>query len=768
MRALIGMVVLALLAKTSFSQKYEADSAMVYTTNGCKLIDYYYGDSLTYSWKGDCTEGWVNGPGELTKIEKGVEFSVISANYKKGVPQGVGTYKILGTNEKYKGSFVNGQMIGEGEYWNDLGDYYKGQILNFMLHGNGKMTYANGSSFEGVFNVGDAWTGNYTNLKDEVIMLYRGEKIDKPVSKTLYNPKLGEELTEYFDTDWKRCDKKDAAYFRKITYEAPNKPKGKVRDFYINGSLQNEFYALNIDYNDDQCTFYKKSKIVFYYENGNISSQVKYDHQSRKVGMELDYYESGELYSESQYGNMGMLNGPYREYYKSGELMGYSKFENGKRVNNAFWSITEDGIWMGIYRLDIADEFSRFEVDDKCAEVFEYSDILFIKIPDKDCIYFNSKIVETEQKFPFSIEMELIIDEPHKDKLAGLIFNYKDDNNFSLLKFSGSGLYSILSFTNNTESTLVPWTQLDMKKDKEQMEFDVLLTFSSNELILDVNNSELNRIPFVPHDEMVYGLFSTGKGLFVVREFGQIVYYDEETSAGFQNFAEAERDGKTNTSDMGILENEESEYTGNGSGFLLTNDGYIGTNYHVIEDASEIKVVFELEEGKFDYLAEVIHVDKDNDVAILKVALEDRNLHVPYTFGGKLQEVGTSVFALGYPYADVMGSEIKYTDGSINARTGIQGDVRYYQVSAPVQPGNSGGPCFNKNGELIGIVSAGLDDSVIDNQNVNYVLKITYLKNLMELLPTKSTSVAPKVSKYSSTQEMIKEYKSFVPIIFTK
>ncbi len=182
-----------------------------------------------------------------------------------------------------------------------------------------------------------------------------------------------------------------------------------------------------------------------------------------------------------------------------------------------------------------------------------------------------------------------------------------------------------------------------------------------------------------------------------------------------------------------------------------------------------------MEESKFGYLAEVIHVYKNNDVAILKVALEefkvaleDRNLNVPYTLGGKLQVVGTSVFALGYPYADVMGSEIEYTDGSINSRTVIKGDVIYYQVSAPVQPGNRGGPCFNKNGELIGIVSAGLDDSVIDNQNVNYVLKISYLKNLMELLPTKSTSITPKVSKYNSTQDMIKDYKSFVPIIYTK
>ena len=761
MRALITLFFLSVYTISSYAQKYEPDSALVFTTDGCKLIDYYFEDSLTYTWSGKCEDGWLSGTGELTKSRKDEKYSVISANFEKGLPQGKGTFKKIITNEKFSGTFIDGQITGDGEYWNDGGDHYEGQMRNFMLHGLGKMTYANGTIFEGTFNKFFLWTGKYVNLQDEIVYVYKAEKVDKLPVGQAYSPKLGEEVTEYFDAEWKRCDKKSAVYFRKITYSAPNKPQGKIRDFYINGNLQNEFYALYVDYADDQMNFYSKSKTVYYFENGNISSITCYDHKSRICGIQYDYYESGELLSESHYGDRGLLEGPSLEFYKNGNLLGYTNYENGTRFNNSFWQITEDGSWLGIHYLDFEEEMSLFEVEDKCADVFEYSGLLGIEIKDKNCNYYNPSIIETKHEDPYSIELDVVIDKPHKDNLVVLVFNYVDEDNFSALRLSGNGLYSVISYNKDTESTLVQWSSLAIGSDKDEMNFDVLLSFVSDELIIEINDVELNRIPFKPIEEMTYGLFVSGKGLAIVRTLGEVVYFNDEKSKEFLDFAMSEREGKTTESD-------ESDFTGNGSGFLITNDGYIGTNYHVIEDASEIKVVFDLENERVSYDAEVIQIDKDNDVAILKIKLVEGTVQIPYLLGSKLEESGSSIFTLGYPYADVMGSEIKYTDGSINARTGIQGDVRYYQISAPIQPGNSGGPCFNENGELIGIVSAGLNGEIYENQNVNYVLKISYLKNLMELLPTKSTSFTPKVTKYNSTQARVKEYKNFVPIIYTK
>jgi S1-C subfamily serine protease len=96
--------------------------------------------------------------------------------------------------------------------------------------------------------------------------------------------------------------------------------------------------------------------------------------------------------------------------------------------------------------------------------------------------------------------------------------------------------------------------------------------------------------------------------------------------------------------------------------------------------------------------------------------------------------------------------------------------VRYYQVSAPIQPGNSGGPCFNENGEIIGIVTMALNNEVYQNQNVNYVLKVSYLQNMINLLPRQSfVETTMKVDqKNKSSMNMVREFKQFIPVIYTK
>ena len=118
-----------------------------------------------------------------------------------------------------------------------------------------------------------------------------------------------------------------------------------------------------------------------------------------------------------------------------------------------------------------------------------------------------------------------------------------------------------------------------------------------------------------------------------------------------------------------------------------------------------------------------------------------------------MEEVGENIFVLGYPLAKLMGNEIKLTNGIISSRSGYQGDISTYQMSAPVQPGNSGGPMFDDKGNVIGIVNAGIPGA----ENVGYAIKTSYLKNLVEnvtsnnILPNnnqiESMSLPQKVAK---------------------
>lgn len=196
-----------------------------------------------------------------------------------------------------------------------------------------------------------------------------------------------------------------------------------------------------------------------------------------------------------------------------------------------------------------------------------------------------------------------------------------------------------------------------------------------------------------------------------------------------------------------------------GTGFAL-KDNYIVTNYHVIEGAKTITI--QGIKGNFDikYNASIVGVDKNNDLALLKIT--DPNFSgfgtLPYSVKSKSSEVGEDIYVLGYPLTSTMGDEIKLTTGVISSKTGFQGDISSYQISAPIQPGNSGGPLFDKNGNVIGIVSA----KHAGAENVGYAIKSVYLQNLVEscinssILPSNnSVATMPLTGKVKTERKFV-------------
>lgn len=205
-----------------------------------------------------------------------------------------------------------------------------------------------------------------------------------------------------------------------------------------------------------------------------------------------------------------------------------------------------------------------------------------------------------------------------------------------------------------------------------------------------------------------------------------------------------------------------------GSGFFLTTSGIIATNAHVIEDASNIEITFTNEIGSFTYKAKVILSDAKNDVALLKIDDEKfKGLNsIPYGISEKA-ETGEKVFTIGYPLNDVMGTNYKVNDGIISSKSGIADDVRYYQISVPLQPGNSGGPLFSKEGNIIGITSARLNGDAVGTkiENVNYAIKASYLLNLYNMLPNSSKLNSTSQVANKELQEQVKVLKNYVCLI---
>ena len=200
-----------------------------------------------------------------------------------------------------------------------------------------------------------------------------------------------------------------------------------------------------------------------------------------------------------------------------------------------------------------------------------------------------------------------------------------------------------------------------------------------------------------------------------------------------------------------------------GTGFALA-DGYIVTNNHVVDKAAQIEI-FGIN-GDFikGYKAKVIGKDKVSDLALLKI--EDSSIlstliTPPYSVNFSMADVGENTFALGYPMIGTMGEEVKLTNGIISSRSGYEGDVTNYQISVPIQPGNSGGPMFNENGEIIGIICAKHTAA----ENVGYSIKTSYLKNLIESVAR--ISIIPKHNTLEGKElkDQVKEIRNFVYLI---
>ncbi len=183
------------------------------------------------------------------------------------------------------------------------------------------------------------------------------------------------------------------------------------------------------------------------------------------------------------------------------------------------------------------------------------------------------------------------------------------------------------------------------------------------------------------------------------------------------------------------------EYTG--SGFIIHNDGFIVTNYHIIEGTENIDIYLPSKDAQ--YKAKVFIKDINNDIALLKI--DDTKFtkdikNIPFGLGNSSDiKVGQEVFTIGFPMGDILGKSAKLSTGVVNSIMGILDDPTLIQISNPIQPGNSGGALFNSNGDVIGIVIASLnakyfyESADIIPQNVNFAIKVDYLKNLISMLP---------------------------------
>jgi serine protease Do len=164
-----------------------------------------------------------------------------------------------------------------------------------------------------------------------------------------------------------------------------------------------------------------------------------------------------------------------------------------------------------------------------------------------------------------------------------------------------------------------------------------------------------------------------------------------------------------------------------GTGFVISPSGHVITCAHIVgeEKGATLRI------AGVRYEADVVRTDKDRDLALLKIRPGHAVAFPALSFRKqRALHIGEDVATIGFPLSNVLGNSARYTKGTVSATTGYKDDARQVQFSAQIQPGNSGGPLFDNNGRVVGVVSTTLNPlrTLADTggalpQNVNFAIK---------------------------------------------
>ena len=188
-----------------------------------------------------------------------------------------------------------------------------------------------------------------------------------------------------------------------------------------------------------------------------------------------------------------------------------------------------------------------------------------------------------------------------------------------------------------------------------------------------------------------------------------------------------------------------SDRVNSGTGFFVAPN-LLATNYHVVSGAWQISVL----RGGASVKAELLMKDPQNDLALLKMVENvGPGAPPPSKVSAKCLALGDPdavqsgdpVYTLGFPLSGILASSVSVSQGLVNNTVGMDNDPRLFQVSVPIQPGNSGSPLLDSRGRVIGIVTSTLDNKYlfkslgVTPQNVNFAVKSSYLRTMLSLVP---------------------------------
>jgi S1-C subfamily serine protease/antitoxin component YwqK of YwqJK toxin-antitoxin module len=570
-----------------------------------------------------------------------------------------------------------------------------------------------------------------------------------------YNISFSQTEKAYYNKDWKICDESKADYYRLITNDKKSNPKGKIKSFYITGELRSEGNFSYIDFKNSGNDL-KDGIHIFYFKSGNKEANVPFINGKRN-GLQTTWYEGGELETESFFKN-GLAEGNHTYYHKNGNIKVISSYKDDKRDSKYYIYCNELNNCEKVFNNYVyTDKYNNAEEWNLIDNEFAISKLKAGEGLHINSFEFGSGTLHQTLNLPFDLESNFSIDVRiecqyiNNDNYHGIVWGYEDYENYNYFYINFSGFFKVGKVVKGID--LIDEKSYSSNINQDCYQNSLKIIRQQNNLFYSINNEIVHKDNF-----SFFKGYNVG---FAQGSHQKLLYNSFELRYDIDSSLITNKDSSTT----------EDGWTGNGTGFFIDKNGFIATNYHVIKDSKKIEIEFVRNGLKVSYPAEIVKSDKQNDISVLKIISLDFEpfSSIPYNFKTKISDVGSEIFALGYPLAlSVMGTEIKFTDGKISSKTGMNGDITTYQISVPIQPGNSGGPLFDFNGNLIGITSSTINRKLNITENVNYAIKSSYLKNLIDVLDYKINPPNDNSISNLSLTEKIKELSSYVVLIRIK
>lgn len=486
------------------------------------------------------------------------------------------------------------------------------------------------------------------------------------------------------------------------------------------GNVQNKIIYYN-ENNEDWLNFgnHFDADVYSFNRDGWIENYIEYrDKESKKV---IKFNSSGEIESADNIKDkfifeknaFDLYDKVYRENFDIPALFDWKEFD----IKTSISKLTNKG-----YYLKSKENSAARSVD------------LDINYNKND--FSISLLVEKEsQNIDGFAAIALGFDE---DALNGISFAITSDGQYGIFQWY-SGIRTDLVNFKNPPNPKTSINAIDIVKIGKSIYFSL-------------NGTKVYSMDYFPLVKQKIGLQVHGNGYAVSFSHMILKELNIELPESFSKFSP-----KAKTSDG---------FISSGSGFFLSTNGYIITNNHVIANAKEIYIDVNTGTETKTYKATLVKTDVQNDLAVLRlnIPLSPKLPPIPYAINTKTIDVGRSVFTLGFPYAlSYLGKEIKFSDGKISSKSGYENDMNTYQITIPVQPGNSGGPMFDTKGNLVGIINA----KFTAGDNISYSIKSSILKafldsnSLPQLTTTQSANEVPLVN-------LIKTLERYVVLIKIK